>query len=114
MKVYKNKLTIIESPFAGNVKFNKEYAKLCVKDSINRDETPFASHLFYTQVLNDGIESERDLGLKLGFNIMKLAARVAVYTDLGISTGMKLGIKNATNLNLIIEYRKVLSKNELA
>ena len=45
------KKTILESPYSGDVEKNIDYAKKCLKDSLERDECPFASHLLYTQVL---------------------------------------------------------------
>jgi DNA polymerase I-like protein with 3'-5' exonuclease and polymerase domains len=45
---------IVESPFAGGFA-NVKYSRECIKDCLNRGESPFASHLLYTQkgVLND-------------------------------------------------------------
>ena len=49
------KLVYLESPYAGDVEKNIKYARLCMKDSLDRGEYPFASHLLYTQenILND-------------------------------------------------------------
>ena len=40
---------IIESPYAGFVKRNEDYARECLRDSLMRGEAPIASHLLYTQ-----------------------------------------------------------------
>lgn len=96
---------IIESPFAGDIKKNILYAKRCLMDSIERDEAPFASHLLYTQVLDDTIDFEREAGMNAGFKWMGVADLVAVYGDLGISSGMKKGIELARKLGIKIEYR---------
>lgn len=40
---------ILESPFAGHVESNIEYARACIRDSLLRGEAPLASHLLYTQ-----------------------------------------------------------------
>ena len=55
------KKVIIESPYAENIERNIKYARACLKDSLNRNEAPLASHLLYTQdgVLDDGIKAER-------------------------------------------------------
>ena len=49
------KLVYLESPYAGDIEKNIKYARLCMKDSIDRGEYPFASHLLYTQesILDD-------------------------------------------------------------
>ncbi len=54
------KRVIIESPYSGDIPRNLLYARLCVFDCLNRGEAPYASHLFFTQVLNDNdLEKER-------------------------------------------------------
>ena len=55
------KLVYLESPYAGDVEKNIKYARLCMKDSLDRGEYPFASHLLYTQenILNDNDPVER-------------------------------------------------------
>jgi hypothetical protein len=86
---------VVESPFAGDVALNKFYAEFCVKDCLQRGEAPFASHLFFTQVLDDGNTKERQLGIKAGFKWGEVADKTVVYTDLGISKGMQDGINEA-------------------
>jgi hypothetical protein len=74
-----------------------------------RGEAPFASHLFYDQpgLLNDLIPQERDLGMQAGFAWGSKAELVAIYTDKGISPGMKMGIKIAEGRGLQIVYRQL-------
>ena len=68
-----------------------------------------ASHLLYTQkgILNDNIPAERMLGINAGLEWGKHAVKTVVYTDLGISGGMKFGIENAKDNNRVIEYRVI-------
>ena len=99
---------IIESPFAGNVRENIEYARKCLLDSLKRKEFPIASHLLYTQVLEDTNELERELGITAGLEWGKFAKKTVVYTDLGISKGMEYGIAQAVKWEREIEYRKIL------
>ena len=49
------KLTIIESPYAGDIAKNIEYLIRCLKHSLTLDEAPFASHLFYPSFLDDSV-----------------------------------------------------------
>lgn len=98
-------LTIIESPFAGDIEANLCYARQAMLDSIRRGECPFASHLLYPQVLNDADPSERELGLKLAEKFYRHAAQVVVYDDFGISPGMARGIAYAQSLALPIHHR---------
>lgn len=101
------RLVIIESPYAGDRKRNIEYAKECMLDSLNRGEAPLASHLLYTQILDDDIPEHRNLGIVAGFAWAEKADAVIVYGDLGISRGMMLGIKRAKLMGQHIEYRKI-------
>lgn len=107
------KKVIIESPFAGNIEENTKYARECVRDSLLRGEAPIASHLLYTQdgILNDGVDGERKLGIEAGLIWGKEAELTAVYEDLGISEGMKLGIERAKNEGRPVEYRKIRNKD---
>ena len=101
------KLVIIESPYAGDVERNIEYARLCMRDCFLRGEYPFASHLLFTQdgILDDNIQEERTLGINAGLEWGKNAKKTVVYTDYGISKGMQYGIDNAIKNNRKIEYR---------
>lgn len=103
------KLTIIESPYAGDVERNVVYARAAMRDSLERGEVPFASHLLYTQpgVLNDLVPAERTLGIEAGFEVARRADLTAVYMDLGISRGMQMGIDQAATAGRRIEYRLI-------
>lgn len=101
------RLVIVESPFAGDVERNVEYARLCVRDSLLRGEAPIASHLLYTQpgILNDDIPAERQHGIDAGLAWRAVAQASVVYTDLGVSKGMEYGIRAAKAAGIPIEYR---------
>jgi len=105
----KKKLVILESPFNGDVKKNIKYAKLCMKDCFKRGEYPFASHLLYTQdeILDDTNPEERKLGIECGLAVSSANLPQAVYTDLGISEGMKLGIETAKKEGRLVEMRNL-------
>lgn len=103
------RLVILESPYAGNVEANIAYARICVRDSLRRGEAPIASHLLYTQpgVLNDEIASERQLGIDAGLAWRRVADASVVYTDRGISEGMRKGIEAALETGIPVEYRSI-------
>lgn len=103
------KLVIIESPYAGDVETNTRYLRACLKDSLSRGEAPYASHGLYTQegVLDDTIPEERDLGIAAGFAWRRAAWHTAVYTDLGISGGMRAGVDHALKYRHAVEYRTI-------
>jgi len=100
---------ILESPFAGDTERNIAYARRCVRDSLLRGEAPIASHLLYTQpgILSDDVPQERKLGINAGLAWRSVADASVVYTDLGISEGMKYGIAAAHGTGLPVEMRSI-------
>jgi hypothetical protein len=101
------KRVIIESPYSGNVERNVNYARAALLHSLCLGEAPLASHLLYTQVLDDLKPNQRDWGMGAGWEWMKMADCVAVYMDLGMSRGMEEGIKRALALNIPVVERLI-------
>jgi hypothetical protein len=93
---------MLESPFAGA---DPRYVHACIRDCIARGEAPIASHVLYTQALDDTVPEERAAGIAAGFALRWLTARTVVYTDLGISAGMHAGIEHARGIGHAIELR---------
>jgi hypothetical protein len=106
---------IVESPFAGKPGRwqwwhrwrNRAYARRCLADCLARGEAPFASHLIYPQVLNDGVANERALGIAAGLAWGAAAEATVVYVDRGVSGGMRQGIAAAKAAGRVIEYRSL-------
>lgn len=115
---------LIESPLAsptieGLIR-NKKYARECMRDCLSRGEAPYASHLIYVQegLLDDDIPEERALGIHAGLLWGQASTKTIVYTDLGISPGMEMGIKRAEKEGKEIIYRELgfvpdVSPNEI-
>jgi hypothetical protein len=112
-------LVIIESPFAGDVDTNIKFAKACMRDSLGRGEAPLAPHLLYTQedILDDDIPEERNWGIEVGLAWGKHAIKTlawgkhaiktVVYTNLGVTRGMEIGIQRAIEEGREVEYREL-------
>jgi hypothetical protein len=98
---------IVESPYAGEVNRNTTYLRACLRDCLKRGEAPFASHAIYTQpgVLDDTVPAEREHGIAAGFAWRDVADATIVYTDLGMSSGMHLGVAHAQTAGRPVEYR---------
>jgi len=101
----------LESPYAGNVERNVEYAKRCMLDCISRDETPYVSHLLLTQVLDDTIPHERELGIACGNAMRDGCHCTVVYLDYGVSKGMAYGIEDSVHKGIHVEKR-FIGKNK--
>jgi hypothetical protein len=101
---------ILESPYAGEVERNVQYARACVRDCLKRGEAPIASHLLFTQpgILRDGIAEERALGVSAGLAWIPVADAMAVYVDHGVSPGVRDAMELAKSLGLAVEERKIL------
>lgn len=99
---------IVESPYRGDVIKNIEYARKCVRHCLIKGETPIASHLLYTQVLNDNIPAERELGISAGLDWLEVADAQIFYLDYGMSEGMMSARDIGMAHNVTIEYRRIL------
>jgi hypothetical protein len=102
---------ILESPYGSPSAWqrfkNRRYARACMHDCLRRGEAPFASHLLYTQVLNDQDPHEREWGIASGFAWLEIADASVVYYDRGISKGMRAGIDAAQREGVPVEYRSL-------
>lgn len=103
------RLIILESPYAGDIEQNITYARRCVRDALERGDAPIASHLLYTQpgILNDADQAERQWGIDAGLAWRRVAEASVVYTDLGITEGMKFGIDAARQAGMTVEFRSL-------
>jgi hypothetical protein len=107
------KRVVLESPYRATEKVSLvthvAYARLCVKHSLSQGEAPLASHLLYTQegILVDALLEERLKGMWAGWTWFSSAEQLVVYTDFGISAGMKQGIYCASELRLPIVHRSI-------
>lgn len=103
------RLVIMESPFRADNREqlleNVMYARRCLKDCLDRGEAPIASHLLYTQVLDDADPKQRQRGIESGLAWMRVAHASVIYTDLGISEGMRKAIEMARLAGVPTEMR---------
>ena len=83
-------------------------------DCLRRGEAPFASHLLYTQphVLQDKVEEERAMGIAAGLQWGAICDFVVVYTDLGISKGMKSSVEMYREMKKEIQLRTLPNWSE--
>lgn len=105
------RLVILESPFRGRTPRESEafrvYAIEAMRHSLRKGEAPFASHLLYTLALDDTKTEERIQGIESGLAWGQKAEATVAYIDLGISSGMALGIARAEAEGRPVEYRRI-------
>lgn len=101
------KLVILESPWRGDTLRNRAYAAECVRDSVCRGESPYASHVMLTEALDDNDSTERAWGIACGYAWWPHAEVVVFYTDLGWSEGMTVAWVRAQSRGIHTEERRL-------
>lgn len=82
----------------GNRETNLEFAKLFCGAVIEEGKIPICPHLFYSQVLNDEVESQRAAGLIIGLELLEDCSELRIFSRL--SDGMKGEILKAEELGI--------------
>jgi hypothetical protein len=72
----------------------------CIRDSIDRGESPYASHRIIPGALDDSVPEERDKGIRAGYAWWKHAAAIVFYVDHGMSEGMHKALQRAKTMQL--------------
>jgi hypothetical protein len=80
-----------------------------MRDSLERGEAPYASHLLFDQpgLLDDADAAQRSLGMNAGFAWGAAGEERAFYTDRGVSSGMERGAQEAERLGQRVHFRKL-------
>lgn len=71
----------------GDKATNLELAKFFCMTVIEEGKIPICPHLFYAQVLNDNVKSQRAAGIRIGLELLKDCGELRIFTN--ISEGMK-------------------------
>lgn len=98
---------IVESPYSGEVAENRAYALRCLRDSVQRGEAPFVSHLLYPLVSRKYDADERRHGMACGWAWARVAHACIVYRDRGVTAGMQQGIDLALREEIPVEERRL-------
>lgn len=112
-------VTMVESPYSGNIDRNVRYLLICHFDcAVVHREVPYSSHSYMTQhprakrffVSDDEKKWDvltRDQAIESSHIIRKRCDRTVFYTDLGWSTGMKAAKEFCQTNGLPFEERRV-------
>ena len=90
-----SKLLYVCSPYRGEVKRNKDYARELTRKAIDNGFVPVTVHLYLTEALDDNKPDERAKGMEAGRMILDNCKFILVGNRYGISEGMKAEIKAA-------------------
>lgn len=110
-------LVVLESPWAGLDAGPRAeaYLRNCLRDSLARDEIPWASHamLALTRALYEEDPEQRAEGIEVCKKMIKdHAMKVVVYADHGISSGMRQAIVWARMHGKPVEVRKIFPEGD--
>ena len=101
-----NNLLYVCSPYRGEIRRNKEYARELTRAAINSGFAPVTVHLYLTEVLDDSKPQERSRGMAAGQDILKQCSYILLGEKYGISEGMKEEIMLAALKGLAMLYEK--------
>lgn len=105
------RLVIVESPYAATpyrtLAQHREYLLAALADCFRRGESPMASHHLYPEILKDEDPYERELGIMAGMAWGAHCDLVAVYSQLGVSSGMSQAIAHYKAAGKPLEWRGV-------
>ena len=98
------KKVYICSPYASQGDKNQNVANAIAycRMAILKGFIPIAPHVFYTQMLNDDIESERATGLAIGIELLKDCDEIWVFGQ--VKGGMVAEVQKAKELGLKIFF----------
>ena len=94
------KAAYICSPYSGDIKRNKEYARELTLRAIKDGYAPITPHLYITECLNDSDALDRALGLKIAINLLQKCDAIYIGRKFGVSQGMKAEIIIARSLEM--------------
>ena len=101
-----NDLLYVCSPYRGDTKRNKEYARKLTRAAINNGFVPVTVHLYLTEVTDDQNPEERSRGMATGMKILENCKYILIGNRYGISDGMKAELTFAAVKGKIMLYEQ--------
>lgn len=101
-----NDLLYVCSPYRGDTKRNKEYARKLTRAAINNGFVPVTVHLYLTEVTDDQNPEERSRGMAAGMKILENCKYILIGNKYGISDGMKAEMTLAALKGKVMLYEQ--------
>lgn len=101
-----NDLLYVCSPYRGDKKRNKEYARKLTRAALDNGLIPVTVHLYLTEATDDTNPEERVRGMAAGMKILENCKYILVGDRYGISEGMKAELTFAAVKGKIMLYEK--------
>lgn len=101
-----NDLLYVCSPYRGDTKRNKEYARKLTRAELDNGFIPVTVHLYLTEATDDTNPEERVRGMAAGMKILENCKYILIGDRYGISEGMKAEMTFAAVKGKIMLYEK--------
>lgn len=101
-----NDLLCVCSPYRGDTKRNKEYARKLTRAALDNGFIPVTVHLYLTEATDDTNPEERVRGMAAGMKILENCKYILIGDRYGISEGMKAEMTFAAVKGKIMLYEK--------
>lgn len=101
-----NDLLYVCSPYRGDTKRNKEYARKLTRAALDNGFIPVTVHLYLTEATDDTNPEERVRGMVAGMKILENCKYILIGDRYGISEGMKAEMTFAAVKGKIMLYEK--------
>ena len=101
-----NDLLYVCSPYRGDTKRNKEYARKLTRAALDNGFIPVTVHLYLTEATDDTNQAERVRGMAAGMKILENCKYILIGDRYGISEGMKAEMTFAAVKGKIMLYEK--------
>lgn len=101
-----NDLLYVCSPYRGDTKRNKEYARKLTRAALDNEFIPVTVHLYLTEATDDTNPEERVRGMAAGMKILENCKYILIGDRYGISEGMKAEMTFAAVKGKIMLYEK--------
>lgn len=97
------KKVFICSPFRGDMEGNAKKAAAYSRMACEKGYLPIAPHLLFPQFLQEGVEAERKLGIKMGLELLLCCDEVWVFGEAteGMSVEIAFATKNGKEIRFM-------------
>lgn len=93
----------IASAYRGDVEYNVQMAKQYCAYAVSMGVIPICPHIYFTNFLDDNNKNERQLGLNMGLQLLRICSEIWVFGE--ITEGMQQEIKEAEKLGIPVAYK---------
>ncbi len=96
-------IVYICSPFSGDTETNLKNARRYSRFAVDQGYLPIAPHLLFPQFMDDSVQEERDLALRMNIILLTKCAELWAFGD-RISKGMSIEIARARRKGQTVRF----------